>query len=73
MTLHQFGVNEVKRWAQNLCERLANYPISHVDFYAGKRYRQYLIPLLESNGITCDVPLRGMGIGQQLQFYGGDA
>lgn len=38
---------------------------------AGERYRRALVPFLLARGCTVDVPMRGMGIGQQLAWLGG--
>jgi len=43
--------------------------VTQVDFYAGTKYREYLIPALEQKGIICNVPLKGKAIGEKLQFY----
>ena len=40
--------------------------ISQIDFYAGSKYREYLIPALEQDGISCNVPLEGKGIGRAV-------
>jgi hypothetical protein len=36
---------------------------SKVYFHGGKRYREYLISMLEKIGIECEVPLKNLGIG----------
>lgn len=33
------------------------------------RLNYFLRHLLEAEGIKCNVPLKGLGIGKQLQFY----
>lgn len=40
-----------------------------VQIYAGDRYREYLVPLLQSAGYVIKIPLQGLGIGQQLQWF----
>jgi len=39
---------------------------AHIIILAGKKYREHLIPLLKS--YTVSVPMRGLGIGQQLRW-----
>lgn len=39
-----------------------------VTVLAGSRYREFLIPLINVNGHHVDVPMRGLGIGSQLQW-----
>lgn len=68
-TLNKMGVKDRTKWASSVAEDLKKLPIEIVDIYAGKNYREFLIPLLEQKGITCRVPLKGLGIGQQLKFY----
>lgn len=68
-TLNNMKANEIKEWSQNVYSELIKYKPTYIDFYAGEKYRKYLIPLLESNGVICNIPLKGLGIGQQMQFY----
>jgi hypothetical protein len=67
LTLNNMSAKDVKAWSKEVAEHLYGY--DKVYFFAGKQYRKYLIPLLEAKGIECIIPLQGMGIGQQLQFY----
>jgi hypothetical protein len=60
---------DIKEWSQMVFDDLKTLNVQEIDFYAGDKYRKYLIPLLEAEGIKCDIPLKGLGIGQQLQFY----
>jgi hypothetical protein len=39
-----------------------------VTMLAGQRYREYLIPLLKAAQYEVELPLKGKGIGQQLQW-----
>lgn len=61
----------VKLWSDEVFvkikETIGRDTIIHI--YAGNDYRKFLIPLLESEGYTVDVPLKGLGIGQQLGWY----
>jgi len=56
------------KWANNVYQSLNEYLIDEVDIYAGLNYRKYLIPLLQTNNIKCNVPIQGMGIGQQFKY-----
>jgi len=69
VTLNNMKNLEIKIWAEQVMQQLQQHEITSIDFYAGDKYRKYLIPLLEKEGVICNVPLKGMGIGQQLQFY----
>jgi len=69
LTLNNMKSIEVKKWSQKVFNQLINYDIYEIDFYAGEKYRKYLISLLEQRNIICNIPLKGLGIGQQLKFY----
>lgn len=71
ITLNSMKASERIGWAKKVLSQIEvlTVDIEEVDFYAGKKYREYLIPMLEDEGIKCKVPLKGKGIGQQLSFY----
>jgi hypothetical protein len=68
-TLNNMNSKQIKEWSNKVTDKLIKLDISEVDFYAGESYRKYIIPQLEGKGIKCNVPLKGLGIGQQLGFY----
>jgi hypothetical protein len=71
--LKKLSIEQVKEWSNKVFsqmkERLNLHDFDRVYFHAGKRYRQYLIPMLEKMNIKCEVPLKSMGIGRQLAWY----
>ncbi|MBT2616128.1 MULTISPECIES: DUF6884 domain-containing protein [unclassified Bacillus (in: firmicutes)] len=71
LTLNNMKAAERKNWSEIVIKQLDNLQINitQIDFYAGAKYREYLIPVLEEKGIVCNVPLKGKGIGEQLQYY----
>lgn len=71
ITLNNMRASERRKWAELVLKQIENLKLNllQVDFYAGVKYRQYLIPVLEQKGIECTVPLQGKGIGEQLKFY----
>jgi cytoplasmic iron level regulating protein YaaA (DUF328/UPF0246 family) len=71
LTLNNMKAAERKTWSELVLRQVQNMQldITEIDFYAGEKYRQYLIPALKQMGIVCNVPLQGKGIGQQLSFY----
>jgi len=73
LTLNDMSSYEVKEWTEKVFKqmnkRLQLSDFSKAFFHAGKRYRQYLIPKLESIEIHCEVPLRNLGIGKQKVWY----
>ena len=38
-------------------------------FHAGRHYYEHLVRWLSADGYACEVPLAGLGIGQQLKWY----
>lgn len=71
LTLNNMRESERKSWAELVLKQLDNLQmnLTQLDFYAGVKYREYLITVLEQKGINCNVPFQGKGIGEQLQFY----
>ena len=63
------------RWADLVGSQLSYVDLlgdftfqSEVQLLAGQMYRRYLIPWLEQSGFTVTVPMKGLGIGQQLRW-----
>lgn len=71
LTLNNMKVSERKTWSELVLKQIHDMQlnVTQIDFYAGVKYREYLIPIFEQKGINCNVPLKGKGIGEQLQFY----
>ncbi|QHE63103.1 hypothetical protein FHE72_20405 [Rossellomorea vietnamensis] len=71
LTLKTMKTMERKQWSLKVLNQLEENVQGQysVDFYASKKYREYLIPELEEKGIKCTIPLEGKGIGEQLGFY----
>lgn len=66
LTLKDFKVAELKQWSEGVLLRLAqeaDLQHDHFIFYAGERYRKFLLPHLTSY----EIPLYGLSIGKQLQ------
>jgi len=58
-------------WAKKVFDKLY-FIIEQNDeifIHAGVKYREFLEKWFENNGIIYHVPLRGLGIGQQLAWY----
>jgi hypothetical protein len=71
LTLNKMKASERKTWSDIVLKQIDNLQmnLSQIDFYAGIKYREYLIPDFKQKGIKCNIPLQGKGIGEQLQFY----
>ncbi len=67
VTLNSMRAVEVKAWAKTVLEQLQAKTDLKQDkfvFLAGEKYRKYLLPRLAHYAI----PLKGMRIGEQLQY-----
>ncbi len=40
----------------------------HATILAGDRYRDFLTPMLQAQGVQVDVPMQGLRIGEQLRW-----
>jgi hypothetical protein len=73
VTLNDMSIDQVKKWSdqvfQQFLVKIELNGLGKVYFHTGKRYRQYLVPMLEKMGIECEVPLKNLGIGKQLAWY----
>ncbi len=61
---------EREKWAQKVWADLSRRLKSsdHVIILAGKRYREFLVPLATNHGCAVEVPMEGLSIGRQLQW-----
>src|SRR5262249_52239763 len=66
------GMSPAKRraWASRILADLRPrcHPGDRVVILAGKAYREHLVPTLKAWGCKVEVPMRGLGIGRQLQW-----
>ena len=69
-TLNSMPIKERREWATRVIEQVMelDLPGESVVLLAGAKYREFLLPLLEEKGLAVEVPMRGLGIGQQLQW-----
>ena len=69
-TLNLMAATDRSMWASRVLEqlgKLAPAPTS-ILMLAGLRYRERLVPVLLARGISVDIPLAGLRLGQQLQW-----
>lgn len=69
VTLNKMNIKERKCWAEMVLRDIVKIKPMKVDFYAGMKYREYLVKQLKDIGILVNVPLEGLCIGEQLRFY----
>ena len=69
-TLNTKSRRERNEWADGIWAALGPrlMPDDHVTILAGERYRESLVPRLTQYGCHVNVPMRGLGIGRQLQW-----
>jgi hypothetical protein len=69
LTLKNMKAAQRKAWSECVFDQLrarTDVESDHFVFLAGVKYRQYLIPRLRST----EVPMEGLGIGDQLHWLG---
>lgn len=69
LTLNAIAKPDRDRWAARVLEqiRATIAPTEPIVILAGARYRETLEPELRRAGYVVEVPLRGLGIGEQMQ------
>lgn len=69
-SLNALGRADRRQWAQKILEQIA--PLAQkkgrVVFFAGERYREYLIDPLRGLGVDVEVPMEGLRQGEQLSW-----
>ena len=70
-TLNKASKDEIVKWSEKVSTELINTIDidTTVYVYAGANYRKYLLPILVDHGYRVEVPLVGLGIGQQLAWF----
>ncbi len=58
------------KWADRIWDLLLLHlnPTDRVTILAGRHYRENLVPCLKKYGCQVDIPMKGLGIGRQLQW-----
>jgi len=66
-TLNNKPVGDIKIWAEKVVFKLgkiAKLQNNIFIFFAGKKYREYILPYIKNY----EIPLKGLRIGEQLKF-----
>lgn len=72
VSIRTFSIRQRRIWGIQVIRALSDYEnLDDVSLYlhGGKIYRAYLEPELKRLGLLYSVPLEGMSIGRQLQWY----
>jgi hypothetical protein len=68
-TLNKMSAHERGKWCQMVWDQIrTRLPKGRIVFLAGEKYRNPLSVMLEGSGYFVEVPMKGMGIGQQLSW-----
>ncbi len=73
-TLDRLSPSALQGWGNSVAEalnrRLGSLESVAFEIHAGRRYVQSLAPRLLAQGASVQLPLEGLRIGKQLQWYG---
>lgn len=71
VTLKTMKKPERKAWAEKVLNDLLPMlePGDEIVFLAGDVYREFLLEPLEKAGIKYSIPMQGLGIGRQLEWF----
>ncbi len=72
-TLNAMPATERRAWAARVLPQILALDPERVIILAGVKYREHLIPGLEARGVAVEVPMQGLGIGDQLHWLGAHA
>ncbi len=66
-TLNEMPNSERRAWAARVADDLRHvlHPGDEVNLLAGQTYREHLAPMIRDMGCPTNVPMEGLGIGQQ--------
>ncbi|RVH60116.1 hypothetical protein CN213_06045 [Sinorhizobium meliloti] len=69
-TLNTMGVADRRAWAAGVIRQLAPElkECKRVVFFAGLKYREFLVGPLQNGGWQVEVPMEGLAIGEQLAW-----
>lgn len=72
VSIKTFSHHQREEWAQKVIEQFSEYETSTdilVCLHGGSVYRKHLEPQLNRFNYIYEVPLKGLGIGEQLSWY----
>jgi len=72
-TLNAMGIADRRAWGSKVLRQLQPKlkGVDRVVILAGARYREFLIDAIQGKGLTVEIPLEGMRIGEQLRWLKG--
>ncbi len=69
-TLNTMSASDRRRWAEMVLSQMSEKmpKAKSVVFLAGQRYREFLVDRLRNQGVSVEVPMVGLRIGEQLAW-----
>ena len=69
-TLNAMSATEQREWAEKVLRQLEWHldEVEQITFLAGRHYREFLSPKLQERGLTVEIPMEGLKIGEQLAW-----
>ena len=69
-TLNTIRIAERRAWGSKVLRQLQPEltGVDRVVILAGARYREFLVDVIRGKDVTVEIPLEGMGIGEQLRW-----
>jgi hypothetical protein len=69
-TLNTMSKVERVAWANQVIQQIdvAGVSPKKITFFAGERYREFIVPSLKAKGIDVAIPMEGLRIGEQLRW-----
>lgn len=69
MTLNTKPRTERYMWAQNTVSQILKLDDTDYTILAGRKYTEFIVPMLVDNNYNVLTPLQGMGIGRQQKYF----
>ena len=70
LTLNNMSVTDRRRWTRKVLTQLEPHlaNVESIIFLAGRRYREFLEPMLRNRSLAVYIPMEGLRIGEQLRW-----
>ena len=69
-TLNTMAIHDRRLWVERVFSQLQAVGAAEgkLSLLAGQRYREFLVPKLLAIGVEVEIPMEGLGIGEQLRW-----
>ncbi|MBM7646492.1 hypothetical protein JOD45_002722 [Scopulibacillus daqui] len=72
VSIKRFTIHEKRIWGKKVIQDFLSYETPEdkiIYLHGGQVYRKFLEPELKQQGFIYEIPLKGLGIGEQLKWY----